>query len=170
MNGAAYTRGRKRSEDRTKAGRRGQTSVRPSILRRARLALFGWVVFLSALVWLADAGRGQRLFGLVRSVPGGDKAGHFILFGTLAFLVNLVMQAAVVRCGRLTVLKGSVIVMLFVTAEELSQLFFASRTFEFLDLGADLVGIWLFGQLARRYLKHERVLAVQVARPVQCSR
>jgi polysaccharide biosynthesis protein VpsQ len=139
-------------------------------MRRARLALFGFVVFLSGLVWLADAGRGQWLFGLAGLVPGGDKAGHFMLFGVLSFLVNVVMRAAVLRYGKLTVLKGNAIIMVFVIAEEVSQLFFVSRSFDFLDLGADLVGIWTFGRLARRYLKYEGVLALQSTAPPQRTR
>jgi polysaccharide biosynthesis protein VpsQ len=139
-------------------------------MRRARLALFGFVVFLSVLVGLADAGRGQWLFGLAGLVPGGDKAGHFILFGVLSLLVNITMRAAVLRYGKLTVLKGSAIIMAFVIAEEVSQLFFVSRSFDFLDLGADLVGIWTFGQLARRYLRYENALALQSAASPQRNR
>lgn len=130
-------------------------------MRRARLALLGFGLFLSCLVWLADSGQGRWLFGVAESIPGGDKIGHFVLFGILALLVNLVMGATVIRCGKFTVLKGSTIVMVVVIAEEVSQLFFVSRSFELLDLTADLAGIWIFGQLARIYLQRERVLALQ---------
>jgi hypothetical protein len=130
-------------------------------MRRARLALFGFGFFLCCLVVLADSGRGRWLFRMAESIPGGDKIGHFILFGLLAFLVNLVMQASVIRFGRLTLLKGSALVMVIVIAEEVSQLLFVSRSFELLDLTADLAGIWIFGQLAARYSKRERVLALQ---------
>lgn len=130
-------------------------------MRRARLALFGFGVFLCCLVGLADSGRGRWLFGMAGSIPGGDKLGHFMLFGQLAFLVNLVLRATVVRWGRLTILKGSALVMVIVIAEEVSQLFFAARSFELLDLAADLAGIWIFGQLAGLYLKREGVLALR---------
>jgi hypothetical protein len=130
-------------------------------MRRARLALFGFGLFLCCLVGLADSGRGRWLFGMAESISGGDKLGHFVLFGLLAFLVNLVLQATVVRCGRLPLLKGSALVMVIVIAEEVSQLLFVSRSFELLDLAADLAGIWIFGQLAARYSKRERVLALQ---------
>ena len=133
-------------------------------MRHARLALFGFGLFLCCLVGLADSGHARWLFRMVESVPGGDKIGHFILFGILAFLVNLVMRATVVRWGGRAMLLGSIIVMTIVFAEEVSQLFFASRTFELLDLTADLAGIWVFGQLARWYVKREQVLALQSAR------
>jgi polysaccharide biosynthesis protein VpsQ len=142
--------------------------VRPFIIRRARLALCSFGLFLCCLVGLADSGRGRWLFGMAESIPGGDKIGHFVLFGLLAFLVNLVLQATVVRCGRLTILKGSALVMVIVIAEEVSQLLFVSRSFEVLDLAADLAGIWFFGQLAGLYSKRERVVALQsiaTARP-----
>ena len=101
---------------------------------------------------------------MAESVPGGDKIGHFILFGILAFLVNLVLRATVVRSGGRAMLLGSIIVMTIVVAEEVSQLFFTSRTFELLDLTADLAGIWAFGRLARWYVKREQILALQSAK------
>jgi len=127
----------------------------------ARLALVGFVAFLSTLIWLADAGRGHWLFSLARSLPGGDKAGHFILFGLFSLLLNVVLRAAVIRWGKLPVLKGSLIVGLFAVAEEVSQLFFAARTFDLLDLGAGLVGILIFGRMASRCFKYQPALAVR---------
>jgi VanZ family protein len=120
-------------------------------IRRSKVALFGFVVFLAGLVCLADSGHGRRLFALVQAVPGGDKTGHFLLFGILSFLVNHVLQAAEVRWCWRVLLKGSVLVMAAATLEEFSQLFFRSRTFELLDLACDAVGILAFGWLARRY-------------------
>jgi len=134
-------------------------------MRCARLALFGFGLFLSGLVCLADSGRARWLFRMAESIPGGDKAGHFVLFGLLAFLVNLVMSATVVRFGRLALLKGSAIVMVIVIAEEVSQLLFVSRSFELLDLTADLAGIWIFGQLACHCLKREQMLARKSVAP-----
>ena len=134
--------------------------VRPAVMRRARWALFGFIVFLFTLIWLADTGRGQWLFDLVRLIPGGDKTGHFALFGLLSLLLNLVLRVSSVRCGPLSVLKGSLIVSVFAIAEEISQLFFSSRTFDLLDLSAGLVGIWMFGRIASLYAKRELAMAV----------
>ena len=135
-------------------------------MRRARWALFTFAVFLFLLIWLADSGRARWLFDLVRLVPGGDKTGHFVLFGWLSFLLNVVLRASTVRFGRLTLLKGSVTVGAFAIVEEVSQLFFAARTFDLLDLTAGLLGIWLLGRMASRYLKPEPALARQsISRP-----
>jgi len=139
-------------------------------MRWAKLALFGFSVFLFTLIWLADVGHGQWLFDLVRLVPGEDKTGHFILFGLLSLLLNVVLRASPMRCGRLTVLKGSFVVGAFAVAEEVSQLLFASRTFDLLDLTAGLVGIWIFGRMASWGLKHEVTLVREPAKSPQRKR
>jgi len=126
-------------------------------IRWAQVALFGWVTFLIGLVLLADSGRGRRLFDLVQAVPAGDKLGHFVLFGILSFLVNLLFRAAEIRLGRISVLKGSAIIAVIVTLEECSQLFFRWRTFDLVDLAADIAGIWLFSRLARHYLQWKKL-------------
>ena len=130
-------------------------------MRGAKFALFGFSLFLFTLIWLADSGRGQWLFNLVRLIPGEDKTGHFVLFGMLSLLVNVVLQSSRLRVGRLFLLKGSVLVAAFAIAEEISQLFFRSRTFDWLDLSAGLVGIWLFGRLAGRFARPQPALARQ---------
>jgi VanZ family protein len=56
----------------------------------------------------------------------------------------------------ITVLKGSAIVATVVTVEEFSQLFFRSRSFDLADLTADLLGIWVCGWLATKYLIWKR--------------
>jgi len=133
-------------------------------IRRAKIALVVLVAFLIALVALADSGHGQWLFRLARQVPAGDKAGHCVLFGALSFLVNLILRAATLNLGRIAILKGSTIVMSIVTIEEISQLFFRSRTFDLGDLAADLAGICVCGWLARKYLAGKRWTPEAVAK------
>jgi hypothetical protein len=61
-----------------------------------RLFLKRWLLILTALFALlillivigADADRLPRLVQYVYDFPGGDKAGHFFLFGILSFLLN----------------------------------------------------------------------------------
>lgn len=129
-------------------------------IRRAKIVLVAFVAFLVALVALADSGHGQQFFQLARKIPAGDKVGHFLLFGTLSFLVNLILRAAEIRFWRITLLKGSAMVMSIVTVEEISQLFFASRSFDLGDLAADLLGIWTCGWLAGKYLIWKRMKSI----------
>lgn len=125
-------------------------------IRRAKIALFAFALFMVGLVALADSGHGSQFFRMANRVPAGDKIGHFLLFGTLSFLVNLVLRAVEIQFGRICVLKGSSAVLFVATLEELSQLFMRSRSFDFADLAADILGIWLFGWLAKKYLHWRR--------------
>jgi hypothetical protein len=123
-------------------------------IRRAKLVLIGFVIFLLAVVGMADAGCGDWLFRMARIIPAGDKVGHFLLFGILSFLTNLLANGRRIRLAELPVLKWSALLMALVTIEECSQVFFRSRTFDLLDLASDALGIWLFGRLAVVYLNY----------------
>lgn len=133
-------------------------------IRRAKIALAAYILFLVSLVLLADSGHGHWLFALAYLIPDGDKLGHFLLFGSLSFLVNLLLRSAPTRLYGFTVMKGSTIIMSIVTLEECSQVFFKSRTFDLLDLTADAVGIWCFARLAAFYLQKKRAALIAVRR------
>jgi hypothetical protein len=141
-------------------GAKNERFLRPAVesgmhglkIHRAKVALVLFAAFLIWLVCLADTGHLPRIFALVQWIPWGDKLGHLVLFGILAFLVNLRFRAGETRLGPFTVLKGSTLVAAAVSLEECSQLFFPSRTFDLVDLAADFVGIWLAGRLAVLYL------------------
>ncbi len=90
---------------------------------------------------------------IVYLIPYGDKWGHFILMGLLAFFVNLFFKCEKLKIFKLSFLKGSVIILTIVTLEELSQIFIDSRSFDLLDLTFDYLGILLFGQLALWYFR-----------------
>lgn len=119
-----------------------------------KLALL-FLLFLAAIVFLADRGLATSFFALVHAVPGADKLGHFLLMGTLSFLVNMGLEARQWPVAGRQVLRGSLLVALLVTAEELTQLLLPTRSFSLLDLLSDYVGIWLFGRLAA-YLVNRR--------------
>jgi glycopeptide antibiotics resistance protein len=125
-------------------------------IRRAKVALVVFIGLLIALVVLADSGSGQWLFGLATFLPAGDKLGHVILFGILSFLANLLARGQTWQLMGRPVLKWNVILMVVVTLEECSQLFFRFRSFDLLDLTSDAMGIWLFGRLAVAYLASKR--------------
>lgn len=125
-------------------------------IRRAKIALIFYLLFLISLVFLADEGKGKWMFALTNCVPWGDKLGHFILFGILSFLINLLLRAQKTTLFGFSVMKGSTIIMAIVTLEECSQRFFLSRTFDFVDLTADAIGIWFFARLAAIYLRHRQ--------------
>lgn len=112
---------------------------------------FGWIsigfaLFLGCIILLANSG--SEFIWWIARFPMADKVGHFLLFGSLAFLLNMALN-----CRRYTlldkeVLLGSLIVLCVVTLEELSQLFIPARTFDITDFMYDGVGIFVGGYLA----------------------
>ncbi len=106
-------------------------------------------LFICYIIVCADTGQSGHLTRQVRNLPFGDKAAHFLLYGTLAFLVNLAFNNTYWKFFGTTVLKGSALVLFFAIAEEFTQIFIASRSFEAADMLCDLLGIYVFAKLAR---------------------
>ena len=114
-----------------------------------RKITIGYIIFILIIVVIADQGDYLAILkDWVDKIPYGDKGGHLILMGLLSLAVNLSFQCNQWRLGQRTFLKGSVIVIILVTLEEISQLFISNRTFDWGDLLSDYLGIWVFGQLA----------------------
>ncbi len=114
---------------------------------------FKWLtlVYASTLILLiVTADRGALAIRWLAGLPAGDKIGHFVLIGFLAYLVNAALGARRWRWRRLSILKGSLLVGALVLAEEISQLWLIHRAFELADLVADAAGIWASGWLVHR--------------------
>ncbi len=107
-----------------------------------------FILVLILIVVIANLGLGSTYFPFIYSIPGLDKIGHFFLMGVLSFLVNFLLKAKKVQILSFSFLLGSLVVILVVALEELSQLFLIYRAFSWLDLVFDLGGIFLGGQLA----------------------
>jgi len=107
--------------------------------------------FLTAIVLLANYERAEWLFNSVSFVPFGDKLGHFILMGIFSFLLNSTFRCREISVRGFKLLLGSVIAFVMVLPEELSQVFIESRNLDVFDLIADVLGIYLFGILAKRW-------------------
>ena len=121
------------------------------LARRPNVARLATGIFLTALIFIvlaANAGLARHYFGWFLALPGGDLIGHFGLMGAFSFLVNYWLRCRRVRVGRLAPLQGTLIVAVVVSLEEFSQMFVLARSFSLLDLGADLMGIVIFGRLA----------------------
>jgi VanZ family protein len=108
-----------------------------------------YIFILAGIVVLADVGQTQYLFTSFKSLPLGDKLGHFCLMGMLSLLVNLALSAKTFQFCKLNYLTGSLIVLAVVTAEEFSQIFIRGRTFDLSDLIFDYAGIFIFGEAVR---------------------
>ena len=107
----------------------------------------GFAAILVTVVLMLDYGIARSFFLSVRVVPGGDKTMHFVLMGSLALLLNVVLRGQRFEIGPILALRGSLIVAVVVTAEEISQIYVQSRNFSPDDLFYDYLGILLLGQV-----------------------
>jgi hypothetical protein len=107
-----------------------------------------FIVFIILIIVFADAGKLGPL-GIFYKFPYGDKAGHFILFGMLAFLLDLTFFQALPYADRkrVAIMIGLVLALL-IGLEEYSQKFFPERTFSLFDLSASYLGVIFFSSLA----------------------
>lgn len=113
-----------------------------------KLTIAIFVGLLAVIVIGADTGALPDFVRTLYSFPGGDKAGHFLLMGTLSALINLGLGANPAALGSRRFILGSIVVMVAVTLEEVSQLWFRTRTFSPLDLSFDYAGILCGAYLA----------------------
>lgn len=116
------------------------------------LKVFSALYVSLVLVLIVQAGLGKlpALIYLYRSIPLGDKVGHVILMGGLAFSLSILMDGRRSSLFRGYVHWGSVVCALLVTVEEFSQMFLARRTFSLTDLASNYIGIALIGELLLR--------------------
>ncbi|MEN8135525.1 MAG: VanZ family protein [Thermodesulfobacteriota bacterium] len=104
---------------------------------------------------MANMGQSSLFFDLVKAIPYGDKIGHVLLFGFLTLGINISTRFKCAELGHVRIYMGTALVSLFVLAEELSQSFVISRTFDVMDLIADAIGILIFTLISMRLsLKH----------------
>jgi VanZ family protein len=109
-----------------------------------------FALFIILIIVLADRGQ-LGLLGMINRIPYGDKAGHFILYGILAFLVDLTLFQAFPNGNRKRIAVISALTLAFLIGmEEFSQKYFATRTFSLVDLTASYVGLLFFSWLALR--------------------
>jgi VanZ family protein len=71
----------------------------------------------------------------------GDKAGHFFLIGSLAYLFNRARAWRAVTLGCWRVQWGGLIILVLITLEECSQVWIPQRSFDLKDLLANYAGI-----------------------------
>ena len=105
--------------------------------------LFG--LFCVTIILAANFQIGQPVFIAVHSFPLGDKIAHFLLVGCLAMLLNTAMNAATVRLGPVIFLRGSLILYVLTTLEEMSNLLQPYRSFSLGDMLFNCLGIFVFG-------------------------
>lgn len=119
-----------------------------------------FALFIIVIIVLANLGK-LGILGFINHIPYGDKVGHFILYGILAFLIDFSFlqkntnsaSASVRTPPNLIVLRIALILALLIGLEEYSQRFIPSRTFSLLDLAFSYLGLFFFSWLALRIKK-----------------
>jgi polysaccharide biosynthesis protein VpsQ len=107
-----------------------------------------FALFIIFIIVLADRGQ-LGILKLVNRIPYGDKAGHFMLYGILSFLIDLTFfRSFPLRGPKLVVVVSGLILAIFIGLEEFSQQYFAERTFSLRDLIASYLGVIFFSWLA----------------------
>lgn len=114
-----------------------------------------FIVFIIVVIVLANNGKLGSLH-FIYDFPNGDKAGHFILFGILAFLLDLTVFQAFLHADpkRVAVTIGLILAIL-IGLEEFSQKFIPARTFSLFDLFASYAGVIFFSWLALKIKKRQ---------------
>ena len=116
-----------------------------------------FALFIILIIVLADRGQ-LGILKLVNQIPYGDKAGHFILYGILTFLIDMTLfQALPLRSPNLMVIISGLTLALLIGLEEFSQQYFVSRTSSLIDLIASYLGLIFFSWLALRLKKQDDI-------------
>lgn len=106
--------------------------------------------FIIAIIYAANHNAlFQGLLDWVRATPGMDKVGHFVLVGTLAFLVNWMLNCRTMPIAGRPFYLGSAGCFALFTMEEISQIWIPTRTFDFFDFLCNTLGILIIGSLAK---------------------
>ncbi|MDQ2691424.1 MAG: VanZ family protein [Chloroflexota bacterium] len=107
-----------------------------------------FALFIGFIILLANTGNLDILY-FTGSIPNIDKAGHFLLYGVLALLINLTLFRSYPHRDRIwmAVSSGTVLALL-IGLEEWSQRLFVNRTFSIADLTASYLGVVFFAWVA----------------------
>ncbi|MCU7920470.1 MAG: VanZ family protein [Candidatus Thiodiazotropha sp. (ex Epidulcina cf. delphinae)] len=123
--------------------------------RAVSLITLSYGLFIGWVIYMANTGQSSLLFQLVSAIPYGDKLGHLFLFGFLTLGLNVALNFKVLNFKQRKIYYGTIIVGMFVLSEELSQYFLPSRTFDVIDLCADITGILVFSIIS--YILSRRI-------------
>jgi VanZ family protein len=121
-------------------------------MTKSKLIALLFAIFIAWVIYAADTESFPPIIRYVYEFPNGDKAGHLILYGILAFLSALAFPQRK-TLGPISLTWSSMVLLVFTTLEEISQMFFPSRTFSLIDLGFSFLGVLLGDWLALFFKK-----------------
>jgi polysaccharide biosynthesis protein VpsQ len=111
-----------------------------------------FTIFIIMVVVAADRGQLPTALRWLTHY-GGDKTGHFILFGLLNLFICLALLARQRTNVKRIIIITSLVLTVLTGIEEASQSLFATRTADTFDLLASWLGIVVFGFIAYQIKK-----------------
>lgn len=112
----------------------------PFFSARARHWILGaGIVLVVLLTLLANLGLLPSWLSRAHAFPGGDKLGHFVIYGALMLTIDAAQRVDVPVPRLLS--RGTLYLMLVVAGEELSQWWLPMRTASGWDLACSYAGI-----------------------------
>jgi len=115
-----------------------------SLTRLGALA-FGFLIITAVVI--ANRGEGDSWWSFIHHIPYGDKIGHIGLSATLSFLCNLAFPNFRIRHLPRLLTATTFVLFILISLEEISQAFIPTRSCNFFDWLADLVGLAI-GQIS----------------------
>jgi polysaccharide biosynthesis protein VpsQ len=128
--------------------RSAKTRKKRALLKTKILALL-FLIFILLVIVAADMDAIPSFIRDIYRFPGGDKLGHFILYGILAFLLARAFPGPA-RLGRISIPIVIIALLAFAAVEEYTQQFFSLRTSDIVDLTFSFLGILAGAWLSRR--------------------
>ena len=113
--------------------------------RNLRILLpLSFFLFISFIIYLADTANYNFAFRMIGNIPYGDKVMHGLLYGIMALLLNYGLNFKSKKIFGFNMQIGALIVLTFAGLEEITQYWLPSRTCDFFDFLADMVGVVFF--------------------------
>lgn len=107
-----------------------------------------YIIFTIATIAIVNSGITSELRNWLNiKIPLLDKIGHFFGMGILAFLVHNTFSKQVSTVIAPRFILGVISILIISTLEEYSQKYIDARTFQYLDLVANYLGIIFFSVL-----------------------
>lgn len=105
------------------------------------IVAFATLLFFATVFFIAYTGRGNTYFAFLKHIPGGDKTGHLTLLAILAFALSWVLAHRFFSWASIRIYWGVLAVIIFITVEEFVQILSPYRTFDWIDLSCNYIGI-----------------------------
>lgn len=116
-----------------------------------------FVAFLLCVLTIANRGEGGNWWGFLTAIPFGDKLGHLGLMGGLSLLCNLAFPPQRTDSYRRFITTTTLVILIIISVEEVAQAFIPTRTCDWFDWLADLVGLFsgqvLAAGIRRRFFR-----------------